>query len=71
MIKCLEMVNTDSDQNSYRVKLFADTKEEVVDGADIIGLPANATLEMGSSVVTANADVAFRKSDGTWNWIGA
>ena len=70
MIKVTSMSNTDSNENSYKVTLFADTKDEVVDGAEIIGFPADATIEMGSCVVTANAEVAFRKSDGTWNWVG-
>lgn len=69
MIKCMSMENTDSNENSYKVKLFADTKDEVVEGAEIVGLPQDATIEMGSTVVTADADVAFRKSDGTWNWV--
>ena len=69
MIKCMAMESTDSNANSYKVKLFADTKDEVVDGAEIVGFPQGATFEIGSTVVTADADVAFRKSDGTWNWI--
>ena len=69
MIKVTSMSNTDSNENSYKVTLFADTKNEVVDGAEIIGFPSDATIEMGSCVVTANAEVAFRKSDGTWNWV--
>ena len=62
------MENTDTNENSFKVKLFADTKDEVTEGAEIVGFPADATIEMGSVVVTADADVAFMKSDGTWNW---
>lgn len=69
MIKCQSMENTDTDQNSFKVKLFADTKEEVVAGAEIVGFPEGATIEMGSTVVTADADIAFMKSDGQWNWV--
>lgn len=69
MIKVVLMENTDTNENSYRVKLFADTKEEVVPGAEIVGFPEDATMEMGSSIVTASADVAFMKSNGEWNWI--
>ena len=69
MIKCIKMENTDSNQNSYRVKLFADTKSEVIDGAKIDGFPEGATIEIGSTCVTAGADVAFMKSNGQWNWI--
>ena len=69
MIKVTSMTNTDSNLNSYKVTLFADTKDEVTEEAEIIGLPEGATIEMGSCVVTADAEVAFRKSDSTWNWV--
>lgn len=69
MIKCQAMENTDTNENSFKVKLFADTKDEVAEGAEIVGFPAGATIEMGSVVVTADADIAFMKSDGTWNWV--
>ena len=69
MVKVQKMVNTDQNENSYKVVLFADTKQEIVDGpTEIIGFPQGATIEMGSSCYTADADVAFMKSDGTWNW---
>lgn len=63
------MSNTDSNENSYKVTLFADTKDEVTESAEIVGLPEDATIEMGSCVVTADADVAFMKSTGEWNWV--
>ena len=69
MIKVQSLENTDANDNSYKVKLFADTKQEVTSGAEIIGLPQGATIEMGSTVVTADADVAFMKSNGEWNWV--
>lgn len=69
MIKVQSLENTDANENSYKVKLFADTKDEVTSGAEIIGLPQGATIEMGSTVVTADADVAFMKSNGEWNWV--
>ena len=69
MIKVQTMENTDANENSYKVKLFADTKDEVTSSAEIIGLPQGATIEMGSTVVTADADVAFMKSNGEWNWV--
>ena len=69
MIKVMKMVNSDSDSNTYRVDLFADTKSEVTPEAVIIGLPMNAQIEMGSTCTTASADVGFMKSDGTWNWV--
>lgn len=69
MIKVTSMTNTDANENTYKVTLFADTKDEVASATEIIGFPEGATIEMGSCVVTANAEVAFRKSDGTWNWV--
>lgn len=50
--------------------LFADTKSEVSSMVldDIIGFPKGHTLEAGSTVMTADADIAFLQSDGTWKW---
>lgn len=69
MIKVTSISNTDSDENTFKISAFADTKEEVNSGAKIIGLPEDANIEMGSSVMTASGELAFMKSDGTWNWI--
>lgn len=69
MIRVQSLKNTDSDKNSYLISAFADTKNEVTSGAEFIGLPEGASIEAGSTLVTADADVAFYKSDGTWNWV--
>ena len=69
MIKVTDLKNTDDNLNSYQIEAFADTKEEVTDGATFVGLPEGATIEMGSSIITANLEIAFKKSDGTWNWV--
>lgn len=69
MIIVQEIKNTDGVENSYRVSLFADTKEEVTPAATIEGLPENATIEIGSTVMTASGELAFMKSDGTWSWV--
>lgn len=69
MIKVTKLKNTDADPNTYYVEAFADTKSEVTPTAEFIGLPENASIEQGSSIVTASAEVAFMKSDGTWNWV--
>ena len=53
----------------YQIQAFADTKEEVVPGAVFNHLPVDAEIQPGSTVVTADGDVAFYKSDGTWNWV--
>ncbi len=68
MIKVVTIENTDANNNSYKVSLFADTREEVVPGAEIFGMPEGATIEMGSDVFTSDSQIAFMKSDGQWNW---
>ena len=55
--------------NTAFVSLFADTKSEVTSEAEILGLPEGITIEQGSSVITASGELAFMKSDGTWNWL--
>jgi hypothetical protein len=55
--------------NCVTAKLFADQKSEVTAGMTIVGLPVGCTLDIGSSVMTAAGDIAFLKSDGTWNWV--
>lgn len=68
MIKVIAIENTDANANSFKVSLFADTREEVVPGATIIGMPEDATIEMGSDVFTSDGQMAFMRSNGTWNW---
>lgn len=55
--------------DTYEIKAFADTKEEVTAGAEFVGLPENATMAPESRVITAKGEVAFLKSDGTWEWV--
>lgn len=57
--------------NQVVVSLYSDTKDEVETTStdDIIGFPKGKEIEPGSTVLTADADLAFKKSDGTWNWI--
>lgn len=50
--------------------LFADTRAEVTEDAYIKGWVSGYSIGAGSSIITADGDFAFRKSDGTWNWIG-
>lgn len=69
MVKVTDMKNTDYDSNSYKVSLFADTKEDLTSGEPIIGLPEGATIEMGSDCITASGEIAFMKSTGDWNWV--
>ena len=56
--------------NTADVTLFADAKSDVSDEMVVVGLPEGIVPAFGSSVITASGDVAFLKSDGTWNWIG-
>lgn len=56
--------------NKADVVLFADTKSEITEGMVVVGLPEGIEPAFGSSVITADGDIAFLKSDGTWNWIG-
>lgn len=48
---------------------FADTKSEVQSATKFPGIPDGYSIEMGSSVMTAEGELAFMKSDGTWNWL--
>ena len=50
-----------------RVSLFADDKSDVSleNAQKLVG----RDLEMGSSVITADGELAFLKSDGTFNWV--
>lgn len=68
MIKVVSIENTDSNTNDFKVSLFSDTRDEVVPGAKIIGLPEGAGIEMGSDVFTSSGEIAFMRSNGTWNW---
>ena len=56
--------------NKADVVLFADSKEDITDEMVVIGLPEGVEPAFGSSVITADGDIGFLKSDGTWNWIG-
>ena len=62
-------VNHDTQEAKY--SFFADTKSEVTDvmtGA--VGMLPGLSIAQGSTVITASAEFAFMKSDGSWNWIG-
>lgn len=56
------------DSTKAKVQLFADAKTDVTTEAvaEVVG----REVQMGSSVITADGDIAFLKSDGTWNWVG-
>lgn len=72
MIKCLESPPIPAASKLIQVKLFADTKQEVLDDVTqmtIVDFPDGYDIEMGSSVMTASGELAFRKSNGTWKWV--
>lgn len=67
MIKVTSLkLNTD---NTADISAFADTKSEVTSSAEIVGLPTGYEPAMGSVIITAAGEIAFLKSDGTWNWV--
>ena len=67
MIKLLSM-KSELDGKAI-ITAFADAKSDVTSGMVIEGLPANVEPAFGSSIITASGDVAFLKSDDTWNWV--
>ena len=70
MIRCMKIEQYGKAVNEAVCYLFADTKEEVVDGATIDNMPSGYTLAMGTYVITASGDIAFLNSDFEWVWVG-
>jgi len=62
-------ISTNPINREAKVSLFADKKSDVTDNMEIEGMMDGYTIGMGSTVLTADADFAFRRSDGTWHWI--
>jgi len=67
MIKVMSLSKTDG--NNYRIEAIADTKNEVTNSAEFVGMIKGGTIDIGSTVITADGDIAICKSDGTWNWL--
>ena len=67
-MKVTSISNMDYVNSKATVSLFADTKSDVSDSMDVMGLPDGFTIDFGSSVLTSAGELAFMKSDGTWNW---
>ena len=65
MVKIMKI--TQENNNKIIAELFADSKADSFDSIE--GLSPNFKLSAGSSVITANGDFAFLRSDGIWNWI--
>ena len=71
MIKVNDKIEDfDGKPKTVYTSLFADTKSEVSSMVldDVIGFPKGCTLEAGSTVLTASGELAFLKSDNTWQW---
>ena len=69
MIK-VTSIKLDPNTKTADVSLFSDTKSEVLPDAKISGLPDGYSISAGSSVLTSSGELAFMKSDGSWNWVG-
>ena len=62
-------ISLNANTKTAQVSLFADAKSEVTDNMQIDGVPSGYSIELGSDVMTASGELAFRKSNGTWNWV--
>lgn len=58
------------DLNKYQIQAFADEKSDVGPGMVIRNLSPSWILQPGSSIRTADGDVAFLKTSGKWHWAG-
>ena len=71
MIKVDGKPEVNQDKKEAKYNFFADTKTEVTDAmTGAVGLLPGLSIAQGSTVVTASAEFAFMKSDGSWNWVG-
>lgn len=68
MVKVTGISNMDYTNHKAVVSLIADTKSDVTSDMRVIGLPSGFEIDFGSSVLTTAGELAFMKSDGTWNW---
>lgn len=60
----------DHAKKKLTASLFADQKSDITSDMKVEGLPDGYELDFGSDVFTADGEIAYLKSDGTWNWIG-
>lgn len=67
-VKSVTQPQVFTDGAKYQCQLFADAKEDVTEGMEVIGMP-DGEMTPGSSVVTAKGEVAFLKTDGSWSWV--
>ena len=69
MVRVKEVNATNASTKQMDVGLFADTKSEVTNDIMPDGMINGYTIMQGSTCITASGEMAFRKSDGTWNWV--
>lgn len=71
MIKLLSIKTTSrKGEINYIVgDLYADSKEDVTDSSEIVGLTKNSVLTAGSTLITSAGEVAILNSKDVWNWI--
>ena len=69
MVKVTKISTNDTAKTAL-VELFADAKANMsgLNPDDIVGFPKGYTIDFGSSVFTSAGELAFMKSDGSWNW---
>lgn len=56
--------------NQYQISAFADQKADVTTGMKIKNLPTDWVVQPGSSIMTADGEMAFKKSNGKWHFVG-
>lgn len=69
MVRVASITTNDADMTA-KVSLEADSRSEMtnISTDDIIGFPKGYTIDFMSDVFTMSGELAFYKSDGTWNW---
>ena len=68
MLKVLTIKNNYVEGGKKLCDIYADSRNEVVAGANVNGLGDIALLATGSICITKDFDVGIKASDGTWNW---
>ena len=70
MIRCMKIEQYGKAVNEAVCYLFADTKEEVVEGATIIGLPAGRSLASGSYGYTLKGELFIYDEEEGFSFVG-
>lgn len=61
---------TSDKAKEYQISAFADEKGDVAPGMVIKNLPSDWIIQPGSTIVTADGEVAFYKSNDKWHFVG-